>query len=142
MATSAETVAAPQKTPSPGMADATTYEEWKHAALAQDERTGAAAWRKVDESRRYDYRVIRRRLEEIRQLKAAGDPHQILYYLGEGIHGNMGGMGSPRLYQKARFGTKELVTQYIAELAGALEIAAEVEDSVVSREDKLEMFRR
>ena len=32
----------------------------------------------------------------------------------------MGGMGSTRLYQKARFGTKDLVTQYIAELSGAL----------------------
>ncbi|MEN9807561.1 MAG: hypothetical protein RL756_2081 [Pseudomonadota bacterium] len=142
MATSVQAAAAPLRKKPPGMADATSYAEWKHAAQAHDERTGAAAWRRVDESRRYDYRVIRRRLEEIRQLKAAGDPHQILYYLGEGIHGNMGGMGSPRLYQKARFGTKELVTHYIEELAGALEIAGEVDETVVSREDKLEMFRR
>ena len=79
MATSVQAAAAPLRKKPPGMADATSYAEWKHAAQAHDERTGAAAWRRVDESRRYDYRVIRRRLEEIRQLKAAGDPHQILY---------------------------------------------------------------
>jgi NTE family protein len=124
------------------MADARSYDEWKTAALAHDERSGAADWRQVDESRRYDYRVIRRRLEEVRRVKAGGDPHQILYYLNEGIHGNMGGMGSTRLYQKARFGTKELVTQYIAELSGALLMLAEVDDDTIGLAEKLEFFRR
>ena len=124
------------------MSDARSYDEWKAAALAHDERSGAAEWRQVDEGRRYDYRVIRRRLEEVRQVKAGGDPHQILYYLNEGIHGNMGGMGSTRLYQKARFGTKDLVTQYIAELSGALLMLAEVDDEIIELPEKLEFFRR
>ena len=60
------------------MSDARSYDEWKAAALAHDERSGAAEWRQVDESRRYDYRVIRRRLEEVRQVQAGGrDPHGI-----------------------------------------------------------------
>jgi TAG lipase / steryl ester hydrolase / phospholipase A2 / LPA acyltransferase len=124
------------------MSEARTYDEWKAAALAHDQQSGAAKWRRIDESRRYDYKVIRRRLEEVRQVKAAGDPHQVLYYLNEGIHGNMGGMGSAKLYKKAKFGTKDLVTSYIGELAGALELVADVDDAEIPLAEKLEFFRR
>jgi len=124
------------------MSEARTYEEWKAAALAHDERSGAAQWRRIDESRRYDYKVIRRRIEEVRRVKASGDPHQVLYYLNEGIHGNMGGMGSAKLYKKAKFGTKDLITAYIGELAGALDLVADVGDDVIPLPEKLEFFRR
>jgi hypothetical protein len=100
------------------MSEATTYAEWARAAKAHDERSGAARWKREDKSRRYDYRVIRRRLQEILEVKARNDPHEILFYLNEGIHGNMGGMGSSSLYRKAKFGTKDLITDYTEELAG------------------------
>jgi TAG lipase / steryl ester hydrolase / phospholipase A2 / LPA acyltransferase len=126
----------------PRLDQAGTYEEWKAAALADDERSGAAAWRRSDASSRYDYRVIRRRLEEVRTVRSAGDPHRLLYYLNEGIHGNMGGMGSSRLYRKAKFGTKDLITSYITEQAEALEQIAAVDDDVIPLAEKLEFFRR
>jgi NTE family protein len=124
------------------MSEAQTYEEWKAAALADDERTGAAEWRRVDRSRRYDYQVVQRRLAELREVKASRDPHRILFYLSEGIHGNAGGMGSPSLYRRAKFGTKDLVTDYTRELAGALELIEEVDDSEIPLSDKVEFFRR
>jgi NTE family protein len=124
------------------MSEATTYAEWARAAKAHDERSGAARWKREDKSRRYDYRVIRRRLQEILEVKARNDPHEILFYLNEGIHGNMGGMGSSSLYRKAKFGTKDLITDYTEELAGALELVADAPESTVSVEEKLEFFRR
>ena len=66
----------------------------------------------------------------------------MLFCLNEGIHGNTGGMGSSALYRKAHFGTKDLVTDYTRELAGALEQLAEVEDSIIPFAEKLEFFRR
>lgn len=122
--------------------DAETYEEWTAAALAQDQNSGAAEWKKVARSRRYDYKVVQSRLDEIRLVRASGDPHRVLFYLNEGIHGNAGGMGSSSLYRKAVFGTKDLVTDYIGELAGALEQLAEVEDEVISLSEKLDFYRR
>lgn len=129
-------------TPEIRMAQARTYEEWRAAAEAEDERTGAARWKAKDESRRYDYKVIRRRLEELREVRASGDPHRLLFYLNEGIHGNTGGMGSSALYRRARFGTKELVTTYSRELAGAIEqLAAQSEEDLPFAE-KRKFFRR
>ncbi len=126
----------------PRMEDAHTYEEWKAAALAYDEKSGGARWRRADQSRRYDHKVIRRRLEELLEVKASGDPHEVLFYLNEGIHGNMGNIGSSALYRKAKFGTKDLVTDYITELSGALDMVAEVDDDTIPRLEKLDFFRR
>lgn len=119
-----------------------TYETWRAAAMAHDAKSGADRWKRDDRSRRYDYQVIRRRYEEIRAIKASGDPLALLYYLSEGIHGNTGGMGRPAVYARARFGTKDLITHYIAELADAITQAAAVDESIVSHADKLALFRR
>jgi NTE family protein len=124
------------------MANASTYAEWKAAALAHDERSGAAAWRREERSRRYDYRAIRKRYDELCALKSAGDAHALLFYLNEGIHGNMGGMGKPTLYNKAKFGTKDLITGYIHELAGAIELVARAGDAEISLLEKHEFFER
>ena len=92
--------------------------------MADDARSGAEQWKRNDQSRRFDYKVIRRRYDEIRAVKGNGDPHALLYYLSEGIHGNTGGMGRPAVYARAKFGTKDLITNYIAEVADAIEQAA------------------
>jgi len=126
----------------PSLANAMNYDEWKAAALAEDERSGAAAWRREERSRRYDYKVIRRRYDEVRALKEAGDAHALLFYLNEGIHGNMGGMGKPTLYNRAKFGTKDLITNYIGELAGAIELVARADESEIPLLEKIEFFRR
>lgn len=129
-------------TPEIRMAQARTYDEWRAAAEAEDERTGASRWKAKDESRRYDFKVIRRRLEELREVRASGDPHRLLFYLNEGIHGNTGGMGSSSLYRRARFGTKDLVSAYSRELAGAIEqLGAQSEDDLPFVE-KRRFFRR
>jgi NTE family protein len=119
-----------------------SYESWRAAAIAHDVRSGADRWKKDDRSRRYDYQVIRRRYDEIRAVKAAGDPLALLYYLSEGIHGNTGGMGRPAVYARAKFGTKDLITNYIAELADAIDQTARVDDASMSPRDKLALFRR
>lgn len=120
----------------------TNYSQWVEQAKAYDSRTGADLWKKRDATDLYDYKVIRARLEELREVKGSGDAHRLLYYLHEGIHGNMGGMGSSRLYTRARFGTKELIGTYIRELASAIELLADTPDSDVTQAEKVAFFRR
>jgi len=126
----------------PQMKNATTYEEWSLAAQAEDERSGAARWRRTDKSTRYDFKIVRKRLEEVEALREAGDPHELLFFLNEGIHGNAGGIGSSKVYKKARFGTKDLITNYIAGIAGALEQVADTPEEEIPLAEKLEFFRR
>ncbi len=116
------------------------YAAWSRAAQAHDKKSGMLAWRDADESRHFDYKAIRARLDRLRALSAAGDVKGLLFVLNEGIHGNIDGMGHERLYQKARFGTKKLIEAYVAEVVAALEkIAA---SRSVGREEKRDFFRR
>ncbi len=128
--------------PTARMRRAETYAQWREAALAHDETTGKARWRQVDHSRRYDYRTIRFRLEELREVREAGDMRGLRFYLKEGMHGNMGGMGHPALYREAAFGTKDLITAYIRELREAVEQVAAIPASEMSDQEKLELFER
>jgi len=119
---------------------ASDYAAWSKAAVAADVKSGMQAWRDVDESRHFDYKAIRARLEKLRKLSAAGDVKGLLFVLNEGIHGNIDGMGAERLYQKARFGTKKLIEAYVAEVVAALDkIAA---SRSIPREEKRDFFRR
>ena len=121
---------------------ASSYEAWRLAALAHDDKSGAAAWKRQDRSSRYGYPGIRRRLDLLRRLRAEDDPHELLYYLNEGIHGNMDGIGKPVMYTVAKFGTKDLITTYLEELEGAIRHIAEVDEQLISFPEKLDFFRR
>lgn len=121
---------------------AATYDQWRAQAQARDDQTGAAGWKADDRTDLFDYRVIRRRRDELVELRAEKDVPRLLYYLNEGLHGNMGGMGSSRLYGHAAFGTKDLVSDYIRELAGALEQLADADDAALPLDRKLAFFRQ
>src|SRR3546814_6396460 len=56
------------------------------------------------------------------------------------MHVNIDGMGHERLYQKARFGTKRLVEDYVAEVVASLDKIATSRG--IPREEKRDFFRR
>ena len=124
------------------MDEAATYDEWKLAAMEHDEQSGAARWKDIDQSTRYDFVSIRSRLDHLRNLRARHDDKGLLFALNEGIHGNMGGMGASPLYGKAKFGTKKLIEDYVEEIAMALEHLASPEVDSISFADKLDFFQR
>ena len=119
---------------------ASDYIAWTKAAREHDKKSGMQVWRDADESKHFDYKAIRARLERLRSLSAVGDVKGLLFVLNEGIHGNIDGMGHERLYSKARFGTKRLIEEYVAEVVAALDrIAA---SRSIGREEKRDFFRR
>lgn len=124
------------------MEDAQTYEQWAELAEAYDEENGLDEWKRDDACECYDHRAIRERLDVIRDLRFRREYHRLLFTLNEGIHGNLGGMGKPSLYNKAKLGTKNLITRYIEEICGALHDLDEVDDSVLSLEEKQDFFIR
>lgn len=124
------------------MAEAQTYEEWARAAKEHDARTGMDRWKRMDQTRLYDHVEIRSRLDRLRALRARHDDHGLLFALNEGIHGNMAGMGQPILYTRAKFGTKQLIVDYVEEIVSALEHIAALDHDVIPLEEKIDFFRR
>ncbi|NNC99900.1 MAG: DUF3336 domain-containing protein [Gammaproteobacteria bacterium] len=124
------------------MTEANTYDEWKAAAIAYDERSGGERWKRYETTSRYDNAEIRRRLDRLEAFRSANDNHGLLYTLNEGIHGNMGGMGNSRLYGKAKFGTKHLIVDYVNEVTSSLEHLSQPRLKGVSVKDKKDFFDR
>ena len=121
---------------------ATTYEEWSEIAQELDEKSGALRWKQEEKDTRYDYRRIRERLDMLRHARETGDERELLFALNEGIHGNLGGIARPALYNQAIFGTKDLITNYMVEVENALNHLAEVSDEVIPFEERIDFFRR
>jgi len=121
---------------------ATTFEEWKAAAIDHDALSGADEWKRREHSDRYDYATIRERLREIRKARNAGDDRALLFALNEGLHGNLGGMGKGSLYTYTKFGTKRLITDYVEEVTSALAHIATVRSTVISKAEKKDFFHR
>jgi len=121
---------------------ADSYDEWREAAIAHDKASGVQEWVESDESKYFDYVSIRRRLEKLRKLRAAGDNERLLYALNEGIHGNIDGIGRRPLYGKAKFGTKRLIAEYVYEVVRALELLASEAAEDIPLDDRVDFFRR
>ena len=119
---------------------AESYEEWLKYATEQDKATGMEAWKQLEQSDLYDNAQIKLRLEKLQE--ARGDDEALLFLLNEGIHGNMGGMGNPKLHHKALSGTKQLIVDYVDEIANALQYLANSEEETISFEEKLDFFHR
>lgn len=124
------------------MEKAEDYAQWSELAAAWDHEQGLDDWKQDDACESYDYRSIRQRLDILRDLRFRKDWHQLLFVLNEGVHGNLGGIGKPSLYNKARLGTKNLITRYIDELCGALNDLNEVDDEVIPLAEKQDFFLR
>ena len=54
----------------------------------------------------------------------------------------MGGIGSESLYKRAKFGTKQLVVDYVEEIATSLEHLAKPRVKGVSMQEKIDFFHR
>ena len=124
------------------MARAESYEEWRSAAQNWDKKRGKHRWKSRDSTRHYDFVAIRMRLDQLRKCQARGDDRGLLFALNEGLHGNMAGMGNPSLYNVSKFGTKQLIEDYVKEIVAALETIASSQTEGISKREKLDFFRR
>jgi NTE family protein len=120
----------------------TSYEEWKALAKEHDRCSGREHWKKIDKTSLYDYASIRSRLERLRYFRENNDNIGLLFSLNEGIHGNMGGMGKPVLYARAKFGTKELVHDYVDGISDSLDHLAQLDSEHPNFLERLDFFRR
>jgi TAG lipase/steryl ester hydrolase/phospholipase A2/LPA acyltransferase len=121
---------------------ATSYDEWKDAAIAYDKGTNLERWKSDDESSHFDHTSIRRRLVRLRKLRKKKDYPGVLYALNEGVHGNIDGIGRADLYNKAKFGTKKLIVDYIDEVTECLELLASPAADEIPNDERLSFFKR
>ena len=124
------------------MAEAESYDQWRESAIEYDQRKGLDQWKAREKTALYDYKAIRNRLHALRGYRESNDNAAVLFTLNEGIHGNLGGMGRSSLYQRAKFGTKDLIVDYTDEVVSALEHLASAKTKDITMHDKHDFFHR
>ena len=107
------------------MFKAADYDEWYAAALELDRLEGRDQWRLKKESEKYDFRLIASRVTVLRKLRQQKDYDRLMFRLREELHGNLGNMANPALYQEARGGTKKLINDYLDEVSASLRLLCE-----------------
>ena len=117
---------------------ATDYAQYKSACLAYDEAAGHKQWKLDDKSDDYDYLLIGKRLEQLRQ--AHSDPSSLMQILHEGIHGSLGNISNPLLYQHCKFGTKVLITDFLNQVCLSLKLIFDAKPAQISFYEKLAFF--
>ena len=95
------------------MKNAKCYADYKDAAEAHDELSGAEEWKATEACKDYDYRAIRARVERMRLARSNNDATDLMYIIHEGLHGNLGNIATPALNGNALIGTKHLIEEFI-----------------------------
>ncbi len=102
------------------MRNATDYATWREAATDFDRATGREDWKHEEESDQYDWKLVKNRLRQIRQLRQDGQVAKLVHHLRQGLYWNLGNLCNPALYGTALVGTKRLIHDYVAEVVTAL----------------------
>lgn len=121
---------------------AASFEDWHALAEAHDQASGADEWRETAESTLYDWTEIQSRHDKLKRCLEEKSWRELLYALNEGVHGNMGGMGRPILYGRARCGTKQLIDAYVDTICEALDAIFKCPDNIIAFTEKVDFFRR
>ena len=122
------------------MREARNYATWRAAAMAWDREAGREEWKLADASALYDYPLVQRRLSQILAAREGGYLRRLMFHLQEGLHGNLGNLSNPLLYQCCRFGTKRLIERYLDEVCESLRFLATTGERHLPREELLEFF--
>ncbi len=119
-----------------------TYAEWQEAAKELDRLDGNAQWLEAEQSTDYDYRLIASRVALLHRLRLKKDYDQLVFRLREELHGNLGNMANPALYQHARSGSKRLITDYLDEVSAALNLLCDSNVKILPPSRKRRFFNR
>ncbi|KAM0717689.1 hypothetical protein Q7P37_007541 [Cladosporium fusiforme] len=115
---------------------AKAHGEWVKAAEELDALDGCREWKATDESEDYDVESLRRKLEALESAKDNEDLAHMLRLIRTELGRDVAGIGSPRLYQYSRIGTKDLIERYVSTAVETIEctmrLAARRKDSRVA----------
>lgn len=119
----------------------TSYEQWSEAAARLDTLEGRDEWKKNPASLSYDYEMIQERLAQLKRTRDLGDLSAMMFVLRTSLSRNLGDMGNPNLYSVCRFGTKELIENYIDEVIDQLHLICDMPSADLTSNQKLEFFQ-
>uniref|UniRef100_A0A6A7G7U7 Triacylglycerol lipase n=1 Tax=Hirondellea gigas TaxID=1518452 RepID=A0A6A7G7U7_9CRUS len=120
--------------------EARSYKDWVPIARQLDEKEGKYIWKNEEVTTDYDVNKIKKNIERLRRARESQDTVGLRDYLRSRLLRNVGGIGSAKLYQYLRHGTRTIIEEYIYEVIKSLRFLSEREIPGMSITDKLHFF--
>lgn len=108
-----------------------TYEEWQVIATQLDELRGYDKWREKEQSDLYDYKVLKKRMRDIKWMINNHDIFNLMFRLRGGLSRDMCGIQHEGLFTRALAGTKYLIEEYHQTICEALNYICETDSDEV-----------
>ena len=117
------------------------YNDWvKNSATPAEDNP--LWWFDFGRKKKFDQRVIESRLQELKAIRKEGRADKLLFYFDEGLHGNMANMGAAEVYETSSQGARDLICEYVGQLAEGLEQIYDLSTSKLDRDAKQAFFDR
>ncbi|KAH8918441.1 patatin-domain-containing protein [Atractiella rhizophila] len=120
---------------------APTYDKWKECALDLDRHLGLEEWKKSDENSYYDWSLLRKIFENLRELRERGDYDGVRSVLEICLRSNFAGTESFRLYAETHLGSKNLLERYVDEVEKSVTFIRNAPTDRMSTEEKASFFK-
>ncbi|KAJ9098167.1 hypothetical protein QFC21_004496 [Naganishia friedmannii] len=114
---------------------ATSWEEWRTAALDMDAHLGFDEWKAADEDNKYDFPLVRKVKKSLKSMRESGDVKGIMGVLEICVRNNFAGTESVRMYSE----TSSIPLAYTEEVAKALDFVRTSPD--ISLPEKRRFYR-
>ncbi|GAO46992.1 hypothetical protein SAICODRAFT_90914 [Saitoella complicata NRRL Y-17804] len=121
-----------------------SYQEYVGRADVIDQYYEFDVWRQQQPSRKYDWQLLRGRVDAMARARQNGDLSALVEGLRSGLLRNLGNLASKELHKKAFVGTKFLIEEYIAEVCASLRYLSQVpttDSTPNSAQRKFNFFR-
>jgi NTE family protein len=122
------------------LAQTPNYKEWLEIAKELDYLDGYEKWRMEDESPHYNYLLVRRLTDQLRQYRRQENVYRLLDLLHDSLRRAQGDIAHPALYSFARTGTKALVEEFLDEAEKGLTYLCDNDFPHLSHEKKVRLF--
>ncbi|KAK5672534.1 Lipase 5 [Batrachochytrium dendrobatidis] len=119
---------------------ANSYEQWAAAGFMLDRWEDNDIWKIHEESPYYDYRIVRDRLNRLREHRVDDGLKNLMQHIRSTLTRSLGNFGNPHLYEQTHVGTKLLIEDYIDEVTKQLNFVCDTYDKNINDYRKMEYF--
>jgi predicted acylesterase/phospholipase RssA len=108
--------------------NSSNYQEYVENAKKLDHHLGLDEWCKEDRYKYYDWRNIRRTINNLRKLRHAKRYEDLMVVLQTCVKANFAGTENPLMYSHCYFGTKKLIEKYNTEVVRCLKVISSAKE--------------
>lgn len=118
---------------------ATTFDEWRKAALDLDHYLRYDKWLLNPRFSYYDYRTVLLTIATLRKYREAHNHYDMMVVLQGCLKTNFAGIENRQLYSHRYYGTKNLVDEYVDEVVRCVDVITAADD--IASEDRAKFFK-